>query len=496
MDITITIGGEDKTSLIEWPSFTIEGNADQQPDLSNFIIKTHSGQTYKPEVNAEVIMTDGATRIFGGRIIQIQNNYSDDIIYYEIECKDYTTELDRIQVIDAFDDMTVFEIIEYINDNYLTGITIANVDCNIPIKRIVFNRKSVTECLNDLSKLTNFIWYIDYYKDIHFFIKNTEIAPFAIEADSDKLIGDSLRLINDLSQLRNVVTVRGADKVATNTRTKEHTGDGIKTTFNTDYKFAELPVVEVNSVPQTVGLENINTTGFDCYWDFNQKYIRFDAGVTDTHAIEITGNPLIPIIVEVEDLGSIASFGRFEFSRVNKSLSSSEDAQLFAQAQLDSYGQSVREGGFRTYESGLSGGQTITINLPDVGVNDSFIIQRITLTMQNSTTGEWIVELATTRTMGIIKFLQDALLTNNNIELNEDEVLEKYYRDNQLITVTEEIELTDKKQDFQDVEVEEDIVKDPFGAGVAPDFVLAPYTPSGNSDPKREFTLDKGSVLG
>lgn len=491
MDLTITIGGVDKTDLIEWPSFHIEDNANDQPNICSFIIKSHSGQSYKPSANDEVIVMDGVDKIFGGKILSIRNYFDGDIIYYEVETKDYTTDLDRIQVIDSFNGETVNDIIAYINTNYLSGITVANVDCSIEITKITFNRKSVTQCLNDLAKLTNYIWYIDYDKDIHFFAKNSEVAPFAISDDSDYLIGDSLELVNDLSQLRNVVIVRGADKVATNERTKNHTADGTVTVFNTDYKFATAPDVEVNGVPQTIGIDNVDTTGFDCYWDFNQKYIRFDTPPTATHPIVISGYPLIPIIVQIEDLGSIATYGRFEFSKVNKDLKSSEDTQLYAQAQLDSYGQSVREGGFRTYESGLVSGQTISISLTSLGVSDTFIIQRVNLKMVTRTKGEWSVELATTRTMGIIKFLQDKILSDDNLELNENDVLEKYYKDTARIVVTEEIELLDKKEDYQTIEVTEELEKDPFGAGVKPDFVFTPYAPTGNEDIKREGIFDR-----
>ena len=494
MDISITIGGADKTSLIEWPSFSIEDNVNEQPNLCSFIIKSHTGQSYKPDVNDEVVVLDGSTKIFGGRIINIKNNFSGDIIYYYIDCKDYTTELDRVQVIDSFDDETVDDIIDYINTNYLSGITIANVNCTTLIKRIVFNRKTVTQCLNDLAKLTNYIWYIDYDSDIHFIAKNSELSPFNIADDSDYLIGDSLELNNSLSQLRNVAIIRGADKVATNTRTKDHTADGTVTTFNTDYKFSSKPTVTVNGVTQTVGTENLDTTGYDCYWDFNQKYIRFDVAPTSTHPIVITGYPLIPIIVQIEETTSIASYGRFEFSKVNKDLKSSDDAQLYAQAQLDSYAQSVREGSFRTYESGLSSGQTISIVLSDISVDDAFIIQRVGLNMVSRTKGEWSVELATTMTMGIIKFFQEKILSADNLELNEDDVLEKYYTDHQSIEVTEEITVLEFEDDHQDVEVTEDILEEPFGVGIWPYFVLCPYTVTGNTDRNREIMLDRSYI--
>ncbi len=824
MILTVKINEIDRSNLINWKSLSVEDKVNEQPNTCNFSINIYSGQSYKPVVGEEVIITDeNSLKIFAGNILSVRHYYSGKLITYEVECKDYTSELDRIQVIDSFDNQTVTQIINYINTNYLTGITTVNVDCPIIVKRVVFNRKSVTECLNSLVKLTNYIWYIDYDKDIHFIAKNTEVAPFSISDNSQNLIGDSLEISSDLSQLRNVVVVRGGEKVATNTRDKDHTTDGVMTIFNTDYKFANKPTVsfigasgskykrtitidntkidaslidfpvlvkltssnfdftktntdgsdvsfeladgtklkfererhdvvnqvaeywvkipsvsssvdtefimlygnssatdqsdapnvwdsdfsmvqhaknnlsglgitdstsnnndgikhgangptqietnegyaqhyngideyievadnntlnpnsspltietrvrttlsgtaggpivynkenlyeaslgglyaqiawqpnwawvggtsspvnlnewinltivydksyqriyingvetfsvaltgdigtitsalrigargapntassffegdigemrislksrnlsyikathsvlintlitvgaEITTTPAltylTVGIENLQTTGYDCYWDYNQKYIRFDVAPTSGQSLKITGNPLIPIIVQVENISSVSKYGRYEFSKVDKSLKSSDDARLYAQAELDSYGQSVREGGFSTYKSGLSSGQTITINLTDINIADNFIIQSVSLNMLSRTKGEYAVEVATTKTMGIIKFLRDKLLNTKNIELNENDVLEKYYTDYQDIKVNEEINILTQMADHTIINVGEDILKDPFGSGVYPEFVLAPYTPTGNTDIKREFVLDR-----
>jgi len=107
--------------------------------------------------------------------------------------------------------------------------------------------------------------------------------------------------------------------------------------------------------------------------------------------------------------------------------------------------------------------------------------------------GEWSIELATLRTMGIIDFLQGLLVgEDKKLELSEDEVLEKFYLDYVTINVTEEIGLKSKNTDYQDVSVVEDIQKNPFGAGIKPEFVLARYVPTGQSDRSREFRLDSG----
>jgi len=205
---------------------------------------------------------------------------------------------------------------------------------------------------------------------------------------------------------------------------------------------------------------------------------------------------LIPIIAQVEDLDSITQYGRFEFAKTDKTIKSSEEAKQYGEAQLEAYAQSIREGSFRTYTGGLVSGQVISIALTDLGVDDSFVIQRVTLSMVSRTKGEWSVELATLKTMGIIKFLQDLLLSDNKkVDYNEDDVLEKYYLDTKVIEVVEQVGPIEAiTNDELDVEVDEDLVKDPFGAGVKPDFVLTPYIPTGHTDPKREFMLDRSTL--
>lgn len=498
MNIIAKINGEEKTNLVDWESFGIEDNINEQPNLCNFTIKVFEGQDYKPEISDLVEVFDGAAKIFAGKIIRVGNSAEGDVVYYEIETKDYTLDLDRILVIDRFEDKTVNEIIFYIVDNYLAGagITYNHVNCDLEIKAVAFNNLSVSKCLSELCELFNYSWYIDYTRDIHFFAKNDEPAPWSIADGSDNYIRDSLSIENDLSQLRNVVIIEGGEITSDNERTKPHIGDGNQKSFATDYKFSKKPTVRVNSVEVAVGTEFLDSDeDFDCLWSYNEKYIRFIIPPLSGDVIEISGYYLIPIMAQVEDNASISKYGRFEFKKIDKSIKTAEEARQYGEAQLVAYAGTIREGGFRTYESGLSSGQTIGISLTGRGINESFLIMRVSLKMFTATEGEWTVELATLKTLGMIAFLQSLLVgENKKVSLDENAVLKKYYLDYQTVQVDEEISLASEKQDYQTVEVTESIEKDPFGAGVRPVFVLAPYQPVGHSDPDREFFLDTGEL--
>ncbi len=494
LSITVKINSTDKTSLIDWRSLRIEDNINSRANICTFMIRKHGGQSYSPSIMDDVVIEKGGSKIFAGKIIQINSEVKGKIEYLYIKCKDYTLELDKIIVTERYTNQTVEQIINDIVSNYLSGITTNNVNCSINVETIAFNGIPVSQCLQILAEQTGYSWYIDYDKDIHFFAKNSEKAAFNLSDNSNNFVWDSLKINQDISQLRNVVIIRGGEKKAGNTRTKTHSGDGSETTFDTEYKFAEKPTVKVNGVVKNVGVEFIDDdANYDCLWNYEQKYVRFVTAPASGDSIEIIGYPLIPIIVQVEDIVSIGKYGRFEFKKVDKSIKSTNEAKQYAEAQLSAYANSVREGEFITYTSGLKSGQTININLTNRGINEDFLIQRVSFRARGYNDGEWKVELATLRTIGIIQFLQSLLWADaKKIEVNENEVLEKYYMDNQTVQVTEEISLKDKKQVDETVQVTEDIQKDPFGAGVAPDFVWASYTPTSQTDPKRELVWDRG----
>ena len=489
MNIIVNIGGIDRTATIGWTNFTVEDNINDMANSCSFNIKKIDSGDYTPTIGEEVIVNDGANKIFGGYIVLINNTVSKGIITYSVICKDYTHDLQRQLVTDRFTDTDVETVIKYIIDNYTNGITYTNVVCTVEIETIAFNGISVIECLNILVGQTNYNYYIDYDKDLHFFEKNTELAPFNLTASSDNFIYDSLIINNDITQLRNVVIIRGGEKVATNTRTTSDYSDGENKTFNTNYKFSSKPIVKVDGSTVTVGTEYLNSSGYDCYWDYNQKYVRFENIITSGLLVEITAKPLIPIIVRVEDAGSISSYGIKEFKKVDKTIKSADEAKQYGNAQLEAYGKKINEGNFETYESGLVSGQLININIPSRGISGDFVIQTAQLEMQTANTGKWLLTLASLRTLSIIQFLQGLFLSSNQvIEIDENEVLEKAYYANEDFNITEEVEQKSKVANQENIEITEYVAREPSDI----DFVLAPYTPTGTTDPKREFMLDRG----
>lgn len=503
--ITITIGGVDRTTLVRFGSLQKRDQLNQTVDTLDFQIDYHAGQTYRPETNAEVILMDGATKVFGGKIHAVAKSDADHgVVRYQVKCKDYAYDLDRVLVNEEYNNETVNDIIADIAATISaeTGITFTttNVACTLTIIKVAFSRVTVTEALQRLASITGFSWYLDYDRDIHFFEKNTEPAPFNLADGDGNFITESLQITNDLSQIRNRVNIKGGE-IEGESRTETFNGDGVKKQFKLSNKFAHLPTVVVGGVGKTVGVDFIdNEDDFDCFWDYNQQYIRFkDTTIpgSGTNNISVTGIPLYNLVVQVSDSASITELGIFEFAKTEKTLLSREEAVLYAKAQLQAYAQGVVEGSFQTYTSGLRSGQKITVNSTLFDVSEDFLIQRVTYKMLTPNQGIWSVELATLKTLGIIELLIQMLRQEGALVGDEGEiVIEKTEFPEENMTLGDVIAInTDDYPQSETMSIDEDL--NVQALNFATEFVVGPYyhDPTDGGDVKRWFILD-GSILG
>ena len=501
MAISILINDTDRTDVVLFGSVQKTDTINNQTDTLSFIINSHEAQPYIPENGDEVKMYDGATLIFAGRIQTISKEIIlNGVVRVSVKCSDYSFELSRQLVVEEYKNKTIAEIIIDIIDNYTSGITYENVDCDLDVSKIIFDRKNVTEALNKLSEVSGYSWYVDYEKDLHFFEKNTEPAPFDIEDGDGNCIINTLRTKDDLSQIRNRIFIKGGE-IEGEDREELFNGDGEKLQFKLANKFASLPTVEVDSVEQSVGVDYVDDEDeFDCFWDFNQQYIRFKTDTTPdvgTNNIVVTGTPLFNIIVQVEDPVSISQYGLYEYVITDKTIASREEAVARAKSELSAYKDGLIEGSFDTYTSGLRSGQVIHITSDKLGVDEDFLIQRASYNMISIDQGYWKITLATLRTVGIIDFLIDLLKSGDRIIKEEgDSLLEKTIFPQESISFGEVVEInTNDYPQTEEYSISELNVVQEIDFDTV--FVAGPYIPDieDEDDTNRVFILN-GSRLG
>lgn len=500
--ISIKIDTVDRTEIVDFGSLTRQDRINKLADTLRFTIHSNVVQTFKPESNSAVEMYDGVDLVFAGKISKVsKQRIGNGEVKHTVECKDPSYDSDRIMINESYEDMTVNDIIadmiSFVNSESGLTFTGNNVDCDLTITKVAFARIPFTEALDRLSELTGYSFYIDYEYDIHFFVKNTELAPFSLTDSNGNAIASSMQFTNDMSQIRNRVYIKGAE-IEGDERTETLEGNGTRLFFKLSNKFSAKPAVSVDGTPVTVGVDYLdNEADYDCFWDFDQSYIRFKTGtVPGAVDVEVTGLPLYTPEFLVEDPISIAQYGIFEFAKTDKSIKSREQAVSYAKAQLEAYRDGVIEGSFKTYESGLRSGQVITITSTELGISEDFLIQAVTMKMKTIDFFEFSVQLATLRTVGIIDFFLGLIRTEQRVlESDSSVIIEKTVYPKEYITLDDSAEVnTDDYPQAENAELGDDVIVQALDFPI--EFVAGPYTPtpSNPTDYKRVAIADHSNA--
>lgn len=433
MAYNITINGMDRTSDIISGSIRVEDAINDKTNTCRFQLMDLSSSGM-PATDEEVIITlDDDTVLFGGYITSIQQSSisKTGAVMASIACIDYIYLLDRNLVHKTYEDMTDEAIIDDIVATYCPGfgVTTTNVVEGVTIDQISFNYLQPSQCLKKICDLTGRNWYIDYDKDVHYFPLTTNSAPFNITSASANY--KNLNISKDASQLKNRIYVRGGTKLSDATDYITY-GDGVKTKFVLPDKPHDVTVyVDTGGgyVEKTLGVKNLDLSGYDWYLNFQEKYIEQDSGgsvLSTAHRLKVNYTYDIPILVAQENTASILANGVKEFAIFDKSIKTTQAARDRASAELTDYANDIVEGSFSTMTTGFRSGQYININLSDYSINDDYIVQKVRAESIGSGNFIYTVYLASSKTMGIIRFLIELLEANKNlIELDDNEVIDE-----------------------------------------------------------------------
>lgn len=181
-EYSVTINGIDRTADIINKTLVISDELNDKQNTCEFQMRDLSGFGI-PDTESEIIITmpDG-DRLFGGYIIKVQTAKAGEV-YASISCIDYVRLFDSNLVNRGYTGMTDKAIIQDIVARYCPGfgITTNNVIQGVTIDQINFNYVQPSQALRRIADLTGRNWYIDYYKDIHYFPLLTNTSPFNIE---------------------------------------------------------------------------------------------------------------------------------------------------------------------------------------------------------------------------------------------------------------------------------------------------------------------------
>lgn len=343
--ITVEVNSNNITDLVVFPSLAVKQNLTNQADTAGFTVRKYGDRTFVPQFNDDVVIYDGATKIFGGTVLQVTETVESGAggVVFAVTCADYTYEMDKPLVSRVYEDETIADIIDDLITAYAPGFTSNHVSSSFVVEKIVFNQLPISQCLKRLAEIIRYDWYVDEEKDIHFFAKETNLAPYNLTDTDGNYLYQSLTRTLDGSQVVNRVKVRGGEyNGASFTDTLTVVGNDSKS-FKLPYRFANLEIeLDTGSgfLSQTVGVDFIDDfTSKDVLYNFQEQTIRFENPLSDGDQIRFTGNPKTRVLGVAEDPASIAQYGKIEKLIRDDSIQSNAIARRRAQAELYAYAQ-------------------------------------------------------------------------------------------------------------------------------------------------------------
>jgi len=443
MAIILKVNTVDKSSLIDWSSIQKSEVLTKQASTLEFAIKNYEGKTYKPTIGDDITLFNGATKIFGGVLTEI-NETADGFLKLPVYfCKDYTEVLDGQLVSKTYENQTATAIITDIISTFATGFTVVNVVAPIVIDKVVFNYITVSQALEKITNmLVGYSWYVDYNKDINFFESAINLSPFNLTDTSQNFVFNSLQVKTTSHQIKNEIIIRGGEITSTTNRTEYFDGDGTSLIFAMGTKFNVKPTVTISAVNQTVGLDNIDTTGFNCYWNFNERTIRFGtAPVTAVNNIVVAGTYLYPLIFRKQEGDSILTYGLHQNLIIDKTIQSIDSANDRASVELARYSVPTMRAKFTTNTDGLMAGQQININSTVRGINNNYIIRSIQTDLRTPDALRYVVEAENADSIKMNDVLKKLLVTNasDQLVIQENENVQRYSLFKESVSITDAI---------------------------------------------------------
>lgn len=398
---TLEIAGENYLPYIKTSTAKIREML-RKTNVMNLQIVT-KGIADAPQGNAEVVYKDGSRFLFGGYITNVEpaETGKGELFVYDVECSSYDYIFNNKIARRGYQNKTLKYIVEdllseYLSDDY--GFDTTNVQTGPTIATVAFDHISLRKCFEKLSKLTGYVWYVDYEKKIFFQTQTSEPAPEAIRDDLANM--ESVSISRDPSQVRNSVIVIGSTDGVQSLDAIVQTieGDGETRSWVLDEKPSEIDYIKINGATQQFSLD-VNERESDVFvYNFESKSLRLTQAQTTPvgggtpDEIEIRYFPRIPIIEQLSDNESIAIIkaldggdGVYEYTIKESTITSLEEAGARARQELDNFamplivGKAVTRTGLLTGGSIFKPGQYITVNLPSYGLSTDtvFLIQGV-----------------------------------------------------------------------------------------------------------------------
>ncbi|MDE2102539.1 MAG: hypothetical protein KGL39_35155 [Patescibacteria group bacterium] len=393
---TSYLSGTPGRYTVDLSSVNIDLDIAVQQPRATFDVVVWDKAISRPSGQNEVVFynADG-DREFGGIIRQVEEKeMSPTAMKYTCTCSDYTPWLDRHLVKGTFNEQTADALIRSLVETYVNTpgntrtFTTNNVQPSYVLPLMQFVYMPVSQVISQLQEMTGWGWFIDSYRDIHFYDTQMFQSPLSNNTlDADDLYNSpdltqqnygnwvDLSISEDTSQLKNRVYITGIYIASTQLFEEDHLGDGTTSIFVLGYQppndISKINVW-VGGVEYQVGLDLVNSTpGGSCtdnvaYVNFTQQTVRFCTPPANGAKIIVKYYPMLQTATMEENAAAQAYIaardgtdGVYEYNRMDPSLSAELPtlAQQRAYVTLSKYAYPYLSMTFTSYLQGWYPGQ-------------------------------------------------------------------------------------------------------------------------------------------
>lgn len=498
--LTLTIGGANFLPQYKTGSAKITAQIQNKGDTLEMTIIKKSAQS-APQVGQEIIFKDGSRFLFGGFVTKITPTEFGvgQLIEYVVEATDYTYLLVNKYAQSSYASKTLAYIVADLLTNYMDagyGLTSTGVATGPTVATVAFNHISLRQCFENLAKITGFIWWVGYDKNIYFIDPAAAVA--APEQITDAIKNhESISIVVDAAQVRNDIVILGG-VAESNSYQQVFVGDGQAREWILLYPVTTMTSIELNVggagyVSKAVGVDPKDSdAGNDFMYSPTRGSIRCTATTTTPAAggtptlVRVTFTYPLPVLTEVQSAPSILAMKALEggdgihsYTINDSTILSLGQAQQRALKELDAFANPTLSGEFITRTGLLSAGsyfspgQALTVNLPvwGISVNTVYIIQKVVTTLDESGSAiEYHYDVTFGgRLLGVVDFLQ--ALASPEEPLDTSGEIQKIKALAEVVTITETITRNNNVKNVTDtVTIAESISKTnvtpPFKWGV------------------------------
>lgn len=433
MALTLTIAAVSRTSMLEVGSLSVSDNLNGRSTATFSLLDTSGA--WRPVVGSEVILLNGATRLFAGTI----DSFDEEILMgssalaFEVSCVDYNALPGRHLVARAYEAQTLGAIVADIVTQDLAGegITTTYVQTGPTIEKAIFNYNTAEEAFNNLAEISGYVWWIDYNKVLHFCTRDTNAAPFALTSSSANF--RKLKVTRTREDYRNKQYVRAGYDL-TDSRVEAFKGDGTNKTFVASLPIGKAPtLVTVAGASKTIGIRGLDT-GKDFYWSKGDRELTQDDGAAAVGAgvaVALTYQGMFPILLAATSESQVAAMkaveggtGVYESIRDEPNIDTEAMATQDADALLRKYARIPKIIAFETDTDGLAAGQLITVTIPAHGLAGSFLIESVQARDINGKTVQYSVKALDGEALGgWDAFFRALALAGRKYVIRENEVV-------------------------------------------------------------------------